>query len=369
MAAMSEESVVMTLPAPDAAPQPTAVAPRRTARGTGALLLLALLALTLAAFALWRVYALERARDGGVDPQALATRVEILTHTIEQLRGNADTLRTRMDDTAKVDQSEREELLGLGERARLLEDAVANLADKRLSGHDALSLDEAELLLNLGSERYRLFHDPAAALAAYRAADSILAQVEDAAFSTVRQSVSAEIEAFAALQAADTTPLSAKLVQLREQIAQLPVLQHLDSTGPAPDSSRLWRVLGAFVQVHHGAEAQSEVARRDAGLARELAGLDLRQAEAALLARDDARYHAALASARTQLGAFDPSAEQVHAAQATLAALDQAKLAPPPPALLGTALKELRNLRATHALRLTPATKSTPPQTPAEAAK
>ena len=37
--------------------------------------------------------------------------------------------------------------------------------------------------------------------------------------------------------------------------------------------------------------------------------------------------------------------------RALLDALDKGNLAPPPPALLGTALKELRNLRATHALR------------------
>ena len=344
---MSDEPVVTNLPVP--------AAPVRAPRRGGAALLLALLALVLAAYAAWRGYALEHARDGGVDPQALAARIEMLGHSVEQLRGNADALRARMDDTAKVDKSEREELLGLGERARLLEDAVANLADKRLSGRDALALDEAELLLLLGGERYSLFHDPAAAVAAYRAADASLAQVEDAAFSTVRQSVAAEIEAFDAAPAADAAQLAAKLAQLRARVAQLPVLQRLPEPAALPQDSRLWRVLGAFVQVHHGEQAQAEVARRDAGLARELAALDLRQAEAAVLARDDARYHAAVASARAQLAVFDAGAGEVVALRADLDLLDKSVLAPPPPHLLGTALKELRNLRATHALRVAPA--------------
>ena len=353
MTAMSEEPAAMTLPVPVAdAPSPR--------RGGGALVLLALLALGLAGYAAWRVYALEHAHDGSVDPQALAARIEMLTHTLEQLRGNADALRSRMDDTAQVDKSEREELLGLGERARLLEDAVANLADKRLSARDTLALDEAELLLLVGGERYNVFHDPAAAVAAYRAADGALAQVEDAAFSTVRQSIAAEIDAFGAAPGADAAQLGAKLAQLRMQVAQLPVVQHLAPPETTPTDSRLWRVLGAFVQVHHGDDAQAEVARRDAGLARELTSLDLRQAEAALLARDDARYHAALASARAQLGAFDPAAAQLGALRDTLDALDKSTLAPPAPNLLGTALKELRNLRATHALRVAPVAHKAP---------
>ena len=59
----------------------------------------------------------------------------------------------------------------------------------------------------------------------------------------------------------------------------------------------------------------------------------------------------ALAATRTQLGAFERSEPHVAAAHASLDKLDQAQLAPTAPALLGTALKELRNLRATHALR------------------
>ena len=349
MTHMSEEPVAMTLPAP------VSEAPAARGGGAGASLLLALLALALAGYTAWRGYALERARDGSVDPQTLAARIEMLTHTLEQVRGNADALRARMDDTAQVDKSEREELLGLGERARLLEDAVANLADKRLSAHDTLALDEAELLLLVGGERYNVFHDAPAAVAAYTAADGALAQVEDAAFSTVRQSIAGEIEALRALPAADGARLTAQLAQLRAQLAQLPVVQRMPAPQAAPAESRLWRVLGAFVQVHHGDDAQAEVARRDAGLARELAALDLRQAEAALLARDDARYHAALASARAQLAVFEPAGAQAGALRETLDALDKSALEPPSPSLLGTALKELRNLRATHALRVAPA--------------
>jgi uroporphyrin-3 C-methyltransferase len=128
------------------------------------------------------------------DMQQLAARVETLGRTAEQARRDADSLRARLDDAAKVNESLREQLLALGERARLFEDSLANLADKRLSGHDAMMLNEAESLLALGAARYSLFRDAQAASDAYRLADGALAAVDDAAFSTVRQSISAEID-------------------------------------------------------------------------------------------------------------------------------------------------------------------------------
>jgi uroporphyrin-3 C-methyltransferase len=338
-----------TTPETPAISAPPAVAPPRRPAGTGPVLLIALIALALAGYVAWRQYTQGDRDDAGA--QRLAAQVDALAHSVEQVRGSADTLRARIDDGAKVDKSVREELFSLSERVRLLEDAVANLADKRLSGHDALVLNETELLLSLGGERYKLFHDAAAAIATYRLADTALSQVEDAAFSTVRQSISAEMEALTSLQGSDPAPLSIRLAQLREQVPSLPALARMSAPAPAPDESRIWRVLGAFVQVRHGEDAQASLSLRDAGMARELALLDLRDAEAALLARDDAHYRAALASARSQLLAFDPSAPAVSAAQAQIDALSKAVLAPPPPQILGAALKELRNLRATHALR------------------
>lgn len=347
----------MTPDSAAAAALPAPVARPHARTGSGLAWLLVLLALAGTGYVAWRQYALESGRSNAAnaDLQRLGAQVEMLTHSLEQLRGNADSLRARLDDGIKVDKSEREELLGLSERARLLEDAVANLADKRLSGHDALLLNEAELLLTLGGERYTLFHDAGATTAAYRLADTTLAEVEDAAFSTVRQSIAAEIAALDALQAADPAPLALRLTQLHAQVAQLPAAERMQAPPATPQVSRLWQVLGAFVQVHHGEDAQASVGRRDAGLARTLAILDLREAEAALLARDDTRYRAALASARAQLIAFDPAAPAVVAVQAELGTLDQAVLAPPPPQLLGAALRDLRNLRATHALRAAPA--------------
>src|SRR3569833_2750937 len=276
-----------------------AVPDEPTRRSGGALkgivILIVLAALAAAAWWWWNT----RESRGVAAPQSSApdSQIESLMHSVTQLRSATDTVRARLDDGDKVDKSVREQLLSLSERTRLLEDAIGNLANNRLSGHDSVALDEAELLLTLGRERFELFHDPAGAIAAYRAADTALSEVEDATFSTVRQSINAEGSALAGLQSADPTLLVNQLSQLRSHIANLEAKRTLSA--PTPNESRLMRVLGALVQVHHD-EPGTAVPVSDVHLARQLAILDLRDAQAAALSRDDANFKAAITASRAQ---------------------------------------------------------------------
>lgn len=340
-------------PAPIVEPAPVAQVPprRRVLVWITAIVLLGALG-----YLFWRTWVLdaEQQRLAQTDMQQVDAQIAALARGAEQARRDSDALRARLDDAGKVNQSLREQLLGLGERARLVEDAIANLADKRLTGRDALLLDEAELLLALGGERFALFHDPAATIAAYRLADTTLAAIEDPAFSTVRQSISAEIDGLSNLGGADVAATAAALAKLRADAAQLPPARRDTGTADAGGESRWWHVFGNFVRVRTGADAAAAAQRHDAALARQLYVLDLRDAEAALLARDAARYGAAIAEAQAELKLdFDAAADAVKAAHGTLERLGKAELAPPAPAQLGAALRELRNLRATHALRQT----------------
>lgn len=331
-------------PASSAPAAPRAPAPRRH----GLALLLSSLALLGAGYAVWRAIAFERV-SGGIEANAAATRAELeaLNRRIDQSNRDRDALRQRLDDAAGVNKALREEVLGVSERARVLEDAVANLAEKRLSGHDGVLLDEAELLLMLGQDRYALFRDTAAAAMAFRHADAALAAVNDPAFTGVRETVAVEAKAL------ETQPLPAAsggIAELERLRAQLDVLALArDASVPATeDDSRLWRVLGRFVRISH--DTATPLGTRDRGMARMLITLDLRNAEAALLARDMESYRAALQRARGAFAAtFDAQAEATRSALATLDRLGN--IAPPPaPIELGAALKELRNLRATHSL-------------------
>jgi uroporphyrin-3 C-methyltransferase len=211
-------------------------------------------------------------------------------------------------------------------------------------------LDEAESLLRMGAERYRLFNDAQGAQAAFALADQTLAAVNNGAFSSVRQSIAAEREALEKSRPAAQAGALAQLQALRARLAELP-LKPLDQPAHStPDSawSRMGRALAGVITVQRDNGAPLAVA--DARFARELASLDLAQAQIALLASDRDAYAAALARVDASLaGQFDLSDSEVHAARADL---QQLRLALPPaaPVALGAALTELRNLRAVHAL-------------------
>ena len=354
MARMSQDDLASerpaTAPVPPASPAlRPAPAPRRG--GTLALaLLLALIALGLAGYVAWRQW--QQAQGDASDNRTVAEldqRVGHVESTLGTLGDERTLLRQRLGDSEQVNRGLREELLGQSERMRNLEDAVAKLSEKSLSGHDAMLLDETETLLRMGQQRYVLFHDAQGAAAAYGLADQALAAVNDGAFSGVRQSIAAEREALE--QAQPRTREVDTLQQLRGALDTLP-LKPQDTPADAANPgawARIRRALGSVVSVQRDNGAPLAVA--DARFARELTALDLAQAQAALLAADTEAAHAAIGRAQAGLTAqFDSANADVAHAQAQLASLAQA-LKPTTPIQLGAALAELRNLRAVHALK------------------
>jgi len=340
---------------------PTRPAPRPRGGGSLALaVLLALIAVGASGYIGWRQW--QQEQGSAADNRSVASlqqRVATLETTLTTLGDQRSSLNQRLDDAAQVNRSLREELLGQAERTRHLEDAVAKLAEKTLSGRDGMLLDETESLLRMAGERYTLFHDAQGAAAAYALADQTLAAVNDGAFSGLRQSVNAEREALAKSQPASQAGALQQLVALRGGLADLP-LKPLDShAAEATDAwSRIRRALAGVVSVQRDNGAPLAVA--DARFARELAALDLAQAQAALLAYDSKGYAAALQRVDAALASqFDGSAPAVQQARETLKQL-AGQLPANPPVQLGAALTELRNLRAVHALSPASASSATP---------
>ncbi len=340
-----DEAIESKLPQPAAAP----AGPSPRARRGGFGWLLGVLALGGAAYAVWQVGRLEQALSDSSTAglERVEARLQPLAQSVDQLRRDLEAIRARVADGDGVNRSLREEVLGLGERSRNLEDAVANLADQRLSSRDAIALNEAEYLLLIARQRLELFQDAQGALAAYRLADGALAAAENPLYVSTRQTIAAEIAALAAAHPADTQTVLGTLEQIRTAVTGWPVKSIQTRDTPAADS-RFARMFGAFVRVSRdGAPTQDG---RDPALLRSLIAIDLRRAEAAVLARDEAAYRQALGSAQAGIRlAFDTGDAAVGGG---LQQLDQLAAAPLAPALpeLGTALRELRNLRATRAL-------------------
>jgi uroporphyrin-3 C-methyltransferase len=331
---------------------PARAAPRSRGGGTLALaLLLALAAAGGAGYVGWQQWQHEQTRAAqSTDVSQLQQRVSKLESTLSGVSGERQSLSQRLDDAAAVNRSLREELLGQSARTRNLEDAVARLAEKSLSGHDAMLLDETESLLRMAAERYTLFHDAQGAAAAYALADQTLSAVNDSAFSGLRQSISAERDALAKSQPSSQAAALQTLTALRATLISLPLkpLNAPDSGHPADAWSRIRSALASVVTVQRDNGAPLAVA--DARFARELAALDLAQAQAALLAYDSKAYNAALQRVDGALASqFDDTNVAVQQARASIRQLTGA-LPDSTPVQLGAALTELRNLRTVHAL-------------------
>jgi uroporphyrin-3 C-methyltransferase len=329
--------------------------PAQTARrGSGTLaitLLLSLVAIGGAGYVGWRQWQHEQGSAAdSADLHALKQTVNSLETAATASESERNLLRQRLGDADQVNRSLREELLSQAERTRNLEDAVAKLSEKTLSGHDAMLLDETESLLRMAKERYELFHDAQGALTAYGLADQTLAAVNDGAFSGLRQSIGAEREALAKSQPAGLDAALSALTGLRASMQELP-LKSLDTPTTGDTASSWSRIAGALnnvVKVQRTNGAPLSVA--DARFARELASIDLAQAQAALLASDRDAYAAALKRADEGIAAqFDVNAPTVKHAREQLATLMAQQ--PSTPVQLGAALNELRNLRAVHALK------------------
>ncbi|MEY2150141.1 uroporphyrinogen-III C-methyltransferase [Rhodanobacter sp. 115] len=354
---MSQDDLTRDPAAPTGAPSDSrrakvaAAPPRRSGGGTLALaLLLALLAIAGTGYVGWQQW--RQMQHRGASERAatdMQQRVSVLEHTLAGVSSNGSSLQQRLNDAEQVNNALREQLLGQNDRLRALESAVGKLSEKTLSGHDAMLLDNTESLLRMGQQRYELFHDARGAAAAYALAEQTLAAVDDQAFAGLRQSIEAERNALLQSAPASRDAMLASVAQLRADAVKLP-LKPLDSDA-TPDQGawgRVSRALSSVISIHRDNGAPLAVA--DAGLVRELLGLDLAQAQAALLARDAAAADAALKRADASLAAsFDAQADEVKQARAQIATLLQ-QIKPSAPVQLGAALSELRNLRSVHAL-------------------
>lgn len=271
----------------------------------------------------------------------------------ESDRRHIDSLGQRMDamrrdqraQTARLQQAEatnrllREELIGLGQRAALLEDSVRRQADSALHPGQALRLEEVELLLAQGQQRLLLSGDLDSARRAYALAALLLEDIGGHDWLDLRQALAQERDALDALGEDPRTLAAARLDAFASALPALPVQP------TAPDATGAWwaRALSRLVQVRPSAESVATApADRAAGLA--ALQLEFGLARAAIERRDRDGYRVALARADDWLLRLWPDSAERRRQRATLHALAGVALALESPAL-GSTLAQLRRQR------------------------
>lgn len=332
-------------PAPDTAPAPlasaTLAASTAHARPRRGGLALGLLVLVVAGGGVWLGYAaLQRAeREARAEAEAAQQR-DALQSRIEGLRRDVRSHGQRLQQADATNRVLRDELIGMGQRATVLEDQVAKLADASREGAQALRLDEAELLLTLGEQRLRLAADLDGARRAHALAAGVLEGVDSPAALNLRQALAQER---AALDALDADPRLAALAGLDAFARALPADDAAPAQGADIDTAAPWweRVLARLVQVRR-ADASLAVSAHDRTAARIGLELELSLARTAAERRDADAYRAALLRAEAWLPRLWPGGGS---RRGELERLRTLPLAPDLPTL-GSTLQLLRAQRA-----------------------
>lgn len=331
--------------------QPEPRGPRKRTPGLASLaILVALAALAVAAWSGWRLHRF--AQDEQAARQHDAVTIAALQSQLaagdEQARAGdhrIGKLESGLDDLRATTQ-------GLDRRIANLETAYTNLSGQQQSAQDTVLLNDAEMLLRTGAQRYDLFHDASGALKAYAQAVEVLAQVQNPAYAPVRAGATTERDALAAAAPPSRQAALDALSALRGKVTSLPLAtaEAARSTSAAPQKPGFWsrvgNALGGIVKVSRDNEAAAPLT--DTRFARQTLAVDLAQAQEALLAFDDDAYRAALQRADAALGAqFDGNDAGVKDARAQITNMLSQRSGGPAPKL-GGALAQLQSLRASH---------------------
>lgn len=330
-----------------AAPQPRSARGRRSGLAAVATCV-AVLALAVAVFGVWRLHRFTHAADALHQQDAktitnLQSELTAGSQLAETGNQRLSRIESRLDDLHATNQS-------LDHRLTNLETAYAALSGQQQTSHDTLLLNDAEMLLRTGQQRYELFHDTTGALKAYTQAISVLSQVQSPTYAPVRASATTERDALAAAAPPSRQTALDTLSALRGKLATLPLASPdaAGSSSPTTSGSGFWshvgKAFGGIVKVSRDNGPATSFA--DARFARQTLALDLAQAQEAMLAFDDGTYRAALQRADAVLAAqFDASDAGVRDARQQIASL-LAKHATGPAPQLGGALAQLQSLRA-----------------------
>jgi uroporphyrin-3 C-methyltransferase len=237
----------------DAAPLP-ATARRRTGAWW---VLIALLLLAAAGWYGWRTWQAQQRHA-----QAMAAETtqqwQALDARIDALRGDQRAQAQRLQQADATNRMLRDELLGIGQRAALLEDSVRKLADTGRDGAQALRLDEVDLLLGQGEQRLRIAGDLDGARRAYALAAEVLEGIDpgatgNASLLNLRQAL---VQERGALDALGQDPKVAALASLDRFAATLSLPTAAPSPAPSTTPRAWWqRVLSHIVQVQPSAGA------------------------------------------------------------------------------------------------------------------
>lgn len=221
-------------------------------------------------------------------PQALDQRLLVTEQHLARLEQERAALQQRLAESANRTNLLRDEVLGVSERAALIEDSVQQLSRSDRSAMDSLRLNEAELLLIIARERWQLSGDLAGTLQATELAAAAINGLKDPQWLTLRQTVTRELAAYRAIEADPRAIARGELDALEALLPQLPAADG-NGTEAAPEPYGFERLLNALIRIQPTGQ-QTLIAPAERQAAQTALALEIANARTALQLRQSAEF-------------------------------------------------------------------------------
>lgn len=277
-----------------------------------------------------------------LSPEALDKRLLAVEQNLLQLERERAALQQRVSDSANRTNLLRDEVLGVTERAGLIEDSLRELSRSERSAQDSLRISEAELLLTIASERWKLSGDLAGAIQATELASQAINNLKDPQWVNLRQVIAQELAAYRALGPDPGATAKAELAALEAALPQLTPSngQQVKAQDTAHGATRL---LNALIRIQPSGQ-QTLIAPSDRRAAKTALELEIAGARAALQMRDSAEFKAGAVRINQWLLRLYLDTPQLKERRAKLLMLANNPLTLPLP-LAGSSLSELQRMK------------------------
>lgn len=264
-------------------------------RRPGLWIFILLLVAALVALGLWQPWSKSEKPADALDlsPEALDARLLSTEQQLQRAQRLQQSLEKKLADAQSRTGLLRDEVLGVNQRAAILEENVREMAKEQNSSRQSVQLEALELLLILADARINVDGDLPGALRAMRLANEVASDIRDSQMINVRQSLLQEMQMLSS--ATDRKPIAAgELDALEATLPQLAArLPGQTDAASKTERNGFQRLLDAMVQVR-SADEQSLLGANDRSAAEAALSLELALARSALNKRDNYNFQASI---------------------------------------------------------------------------